>query len=103
MREGEQGWGVKKTPGGQGVDKLWWQANIPRMHTRACIQNRWVYYGAANEAAVSVFKVTQPRGELRNYYFIIFKGNLQSQYLWLQAELNEPKKSVNGSLFYLWY
>lgn len=105
-RRGEPQWGwvgraggVKTTPGKQGVNKLCWQPNIPQIHTRACIQNRRVYSGTAKEAAVSDFKVTRPRGEPRNYYLIIFKGNLQSQYLWLQAQLNEPKKSVNGSLF----
>lgn len=99
MRMGGHGREAKALPGKQGVNKLCWQSNIPRLHAHACIQNRWIYYGTASEAAASDFKVTQPRGELRNSYFIIFKGNLQSQYLWLQAQLNEPKKSVNGSLF----
>ena len=96
---GGQGWGVKTTPGKQGVNKLCWQSNTADIHV--CLRQRTgrVYYGTANEAAVSDFKVTWPRGEPRNYYFIRFNGNLHSRYLWLLAQPNEPKKPMNGSLF----
>lgn len=54
-------------------------ANIPRISTRARAEEP-VYYGTALGAAVSHVKVTWPRGEPRNYYFIVSKRNLQGQY-----------------------
>lgn len=77
--------------------------NIPRIRTRACIQNRRVYYGPPNEAAVSDFKVTRPRGEPRNYYFIIFKRNLSGQYLLAAGTTKWAKEISEWLTFYLWY
>lgn len=68
-------------------------------HTRACIQNRPDYYGTANEAAVSPFKVTLPGGESRNYYFVIFKGKSAKPMSLALGSTKAPKKWVNGSLF----
>lgn len=100
----EGGWaglGAKTSPGKQGVNKLCWQSNIPGIHTRACIHNRWVYYGTPNEAAASDFKVTQPRSQPRSYYFIILM-----EICWTNLASGTTKwaKEISEQLTcYLWY
>lgn len=94
IRVGGQGWGGWSATWKAGSD----QALLAIKHTAAthtCMHPEQVDLLWDGQRSSCLWL----QGDPRNYYFIIFKENPQSQYLWLQAQLNEPKKSVNGSLF----